>query len=76
MPWSRKFAKPIALKDGRTIATLGEARALILSLPDLHQTTLHWQHAAKMISRAAEAKCGIDEGRMQMVLALKAEGLL
>jgi hypothetical protein len=26
MPWSRKLAKPIALKDGRTIATLSRAR--------------------------------------------------
>jgi hypothetical protein len=26
MPWSRKFPTPIVLKDGRTIATLGEAR--------------------------------------------------
>jgi hypothetical protein len=34
MSWSRKFAKPIILKDGRTIATLREARELILALPE------------------------------------------
>ncbi len=34
MTWARKFAKPIALKDGRTILTLGEARELMLSVPE------------------------------------------
>jgi hypothetical protein len=33
MPWTRKFAEPIALKDGRTIATLGGAREMMLSVP-------------------------------------------
>jgi hypothetical protein len=32
MPWSRKLAKPIILKDGRTIATSGQAREMMLSL--------------------------------------------
>jgi hypothetical protein len=34
MPWSRKLAKPIVLKDGRTIATLADARAFVLSQTD------------------------------------------
>jgi len=33
MPWSRKLATPIVLKDGRMIATLGEAREMMLSVP-------------------------------------------
>jgi hypothetical protein len=34
MPWVRKFDEPIALKDGRTIATLADARRLMVSLPE------------------------------------------
>jgi hypothetical protein len=37
MSWSRKLANPIVLKDGRTIATLGDAREMMLSLPVLHR---------------------------------------
>jgi len=33
MTWSRKLAKPIALKDGRTISTLGEAHETMRSPP-------------------------------------------
>jgi hypothetical protein len=33
MPWTTVFREPIILKDGRTISTLGQARALMLNLP-------------------------------------------
>jgi hypothetical protein len=37
MPWTRKLAAPIVLKNGRKIATLGQARELMLALPERHQ---------------------------------------
>jgi hypothetical protein len=76
MLWSSKLSAPIVLKDGRTIGTLNQAREMMLSIPEVHQTALHWQHAAAMLSRAAQSKCGIPEAQMQLELALKAEGLL
>jgi hypothetical protein len=76
MPWSRQLSAPIMLKDGRRLASLGDARQMMASIPDEHRTALHWQHAAVMLTRAAQAKCGIDEAQMQIALALKAEGLL
>jgi hypothetical protein len=33
MKWSRKIAKPIALRDGRKIESLRDARTLMFSLP-------------------------------------------
>jgi hypothetical protein len=38
MAWSDEFWKPIKLKDGRTLATLGDAREFISTLPPLSQT--------------------------------------
>jgi hypothetical protein len=55
---------------------LGQARQTILSIREVHQNALHWQHAAVMLSRAAQSKCGIAEAQMQLELALKVEGLL
>jgi hypothetical protein len=38
MPWTRKFPEPIKLKNGRKIATLGQARELTVALPERHQS--------------------------------------
>jgi hypothetical protein len=46
MPWTRKFPEPIKLKDGRKIATLGQARELMLALSERHQSRPFWQYAA------------------------------
>jgi hypothetical protein len=64
------------LKDGRKVATLSEVRVLILSRPDLQQANPHWQYAAEMLLPASGSKSAIDEAHMQMVRALKAEGLI
>jgi hypothetical protein len=39
---------------------------MMLSIPEVHQAALHWQHAAVMLSRAAQSKCGIAEAQMQL----------
>jgi hypothetical protein len=46
MPWTRKFPEPIKLKDGRKFATLGQARELMLALPERHQSRPFWQYDA------------------------------
>ena len=43
MAWSRSFADPILLKDGRVLATLSDAGALILAQPERAQSRLHRQ---------------------------------
>jgi hypothetical protein len=37
MSWTGKFKIPLALKDGRAIETLADARAVILGLPERQQ---------------------------------------
>jgi hypothetical protein len=62
--WARKLERPIFLKAGTKLATLVDARTLILSLPESSQQTLYWQYAfaggrfpgpAKKIGRNASA---------------------
>ncbi len=76
MTWTAEFWRPIALKDGRMIATLAEARDVIATLPALHQGAEHWQDADEMLSRAAAAPSAMDDALAQLLRALKAEGLI
>jgi hypothetical protein len=76
MSWSRKFAKPIVLKDGRTIASLSQAREMMLSLPPIHRRAVVWQSAAELLNEAATDRDSVPEAGAQLTLALKAEGLL
>jgi hypothetical protein len=74
MPWTRKLAAPIVLKNGRK--TLGQARELMLALPVRHQLRPFWQYAAELLIEAAEHKGGVDDAAAQLSRALSAEGLL
>jgi hypothetical protein len=78
MPWTRKFPEPIKLKNGRTIATLGQARELMLALPERHQIRPFWQYAAELLIDAAERgdRASVDDAAAQISRALAAEGLL
>jgi hypothetical protein len=76
MGWEKKFWKPIKLKDRRTIATLADARALILALPPLHQRNPHWQYAGELLMRASTSKSAVDDALAQLLRALKAERLV
>jgi hypothetical protein len=53
MTWHRKLPKTLYLNDGRTVATLAQARDVMLALPQLHQTNTHWQDAAALLLQAA-----------------------
>jgi hypothetical protein len=77
MPWTRRFPEPIRLKDGRTIATLGQARAVMLALPERHQSRPFWQYAAELLIDAAGRSNldSVDDAAAQLSRALSAEGL-
>jgi hypothetical protein len=78
MPWTRKFPQPIKLKDGRRIATLGQARELMLALPVRHRIRPFWQYAAELLIEAAERgnRASLDDAASQLSRALAAQGLL
>src|SRR5260370_19807568 len=78
MPSSRKLTEPIVLKVGRTIATLSQAREMMLSIPIDRRRGEMWRYIAELLNEAAAdntASAHVDaEG--QLIRALKAEGLL
>jgi len=78
MTWSRKLPKPLYLNDGRTLATLAQARDAVLALPRLHQTDLHWRDAAELLIEASYRgrQDPILDVRTQLSRALEAEGLI
>jgi hypothetical protein len=76
MPWSDAFWRPIKLKDGRALATLGDARELISTLPPMSQAAAHWQDAEELLGRAAFAPSARDAALAAMIRALMIEGLL
>ncbi len=76
MPWSRKLTQPIVLKDGRTIATLGDAREIMLTLRNLRYGNPHWPAAAEMLARAVDSPSAMDDASAAMLRALKADGLI
>jgi hypothetical protein len=76
MPWTEAFWKPIKLKDGRAIATLAEARVLILSLPASRQELQLWLEAMDLLARASEFPNARDEALAAMLVALRADGLI
>jgi hypothetical protein len=78
MPWSRKLATPITLKDGRTIATLSQAREMMLSLPMTHRRGEMWRYTAELLGEAAADNSYVPhtEAEAQFMRSLKTEGLI
>jgi hypothetical protein len=78
MPWSRKLAIAITLKDGRTIATLSQAREIMLSLPIDHRRGEMWRYTADLLGEAAADNSYMPntEAEAQFMRSLEAEGLL
>jgi hypothetical protein len=62
----------------KTIGTLGEARDLILRLPERHQARQYWLYAAELLLQAGASRKrkDIEEATRQMGRALTAEGWL
>src|ERR1700685_2188529 len=76
LSWSRKF-KSIALKDGRAVASLGEARDFMASLSSASRAAGHWKYAGDLLLKAADRneKYSTMDARAQMSRALKIDGL-
>jgi hypothetical protein len=76
MTWDAKFWRPIVLLDRRSIATLGEARSLILALPESQRIAEHWQDAGQLLALASGSNSAIDDALLQMIRALKIDGMI
>jgi hypothetical protein len=78
MPWTRKLATPITLRDGRTIATLSQAHEMMLSLPITHRRGDMRRYTAGLLDEAAADNSCVPhvEAEAQFMRSLKAEGLL
>ena len=75
--WSRAFAEPFVLADGRKIKTLYEAGQLVLALPERHRANGHWQGAMELLMAAAKEPPAetLNRAARQFSIALRAEGL-
>jgi hypothetical protein len=52
--WERKFEDPIALPDGRTLATLRDAATFITALPKKEAALPEWQAAIEALMLVVE----------------------
>jgi hypothetical protein len=66
------------MRGGDAIATLSDARGLILNLPDSIQNRAHWLFAAGLLLRAADSgsDSDIERATLQIERALIADGRL
>jgi hypothetical protein len=78
MPWTRKLAKPIVLKDGRRIVSIGDARELMATVAPGHQDDPDWTLASDLLQNASmrHDAHSVSRARARMIKVLKAEGLL
>jgi hypothetical protein len=76
MSWSRKLPSPIALKDGRTLSTLADARSLMQSLPTSREWHEHWLYADGLMKEAAMGRGAIREAQTHLTRALRQAGLI
>ena len=70
MPWSAPLSRPLTLRDGKRLATLADARALVLALPAGDQERNAWQRAAELLIEAAENGGDIEAATEAMFFAL------
>jgi hypothetical protein len=78
MTWSRRLPQPLRLNDGRTIATLAQARDLMLALARERETNPQWRDAAELLMKAAYRgrQASIHDAGAQLSRALRADGLI
>jgi hypothetical protein len=72
--WSRPFDAPIALSEGRTLVTLGDAGRYITGLLEEVQHRPEWQAAAEALLLVAERGGPTMLPRIGIMRALNAEG--
>jgi hypothetical protein len=78
MTWTSKLKPPLVLRDGRAIATLADARDVILGLSDYQQRSAYWGYAAILLMKAAQGgqRTAIDDAYWQVMRALKADRMM
>ena len=77
MSWMQKLSRPLCLKSGVTVATLGAARQLIADLPADRKREETWEYAAKLLLKASEGSAFFCEmATDEMERALKTEKLI
>jgi len=60
--WEARLARPIVLRDGTELTTLGNARAYILEkLSETDQHRNAWQRAIEKLMRAASSRKEIEK---------------
>jgi hypothetical protein len=42
--WESAFSEPIVLQDGKIVATIDDARAFLIALPERYRKSPHWAH--------------------------------
>jgi hypothetical protein len=73
--WSLKLARPIVLRNDKTIETLGDASALVVALSE-HKGREGWQSVATTLLEAAQDSRLIDAATSDLELTLFVRGLL
>jgi hypothetical protein len=70
--WSRPFDDPIAVPEGQTLVTLGDAGRYIAGLPEKVQHRSEWQVAAEALLLVAERGGPTMFARIGVMRALNA----
>jgi hypothetical protein len=72
--WSRTFADPIILQDGRKLLTLRDAGEFITRLPKTKHARPEWRLAAAMLMQAAEDGAPVMLAEIAMRRARNVDG--
>src|SRR5579862_8529198 len=79
MSWSRRLSKPIALYDGRQLATLDDVAEFVLALPSPRLHKLCWDEAIELLVDAATGQPTSDamaKLEARIAAALQVEGFV
>ena len=74
--WTKKFWKPVKVKDRKPIETLLHARAYMLGMPPNFETKPEWQRATEAVMAAAKDEVGTRAAWSALVEALAINGKL
>jgi hypothetical protein len=77
--WSSKLTRPVVIKGGPLLRTLGDVRAFMIDhLPPEDQDRVSWQRTAELLLAAAEGSAEIEACTQQIerTLFLQAKWLL
>lgn len=67
---------PIALADGKTVATVGDAANLFASLGEEQRDANHWRIAIRMMDHAIREVSYLKTATLSLQTALAMDGLL